>query len=332
MVSWHVNGVGGSERCDTRGARMHTAFTKLVGCQLPVQLASMPGISTPALIRAVADAGGLGMLGAPMLSPERLAAELDALRDVSGGAVGVNFLMPFLDPSCVPVAAAGARVVEFFYGDPDPRLVELVHSGGALASWQVGSRGEALAAASAGCDLIVAQGSGAGGHVRGRIGLLPLLAQVLDAVSVPVLAAGGIATAGDVTAVLAAGAAGVRVGTRFATALESGAHPAYVDALLRAASEDTVLTEAFSMMWPNAPHRVLRSCVAAAEQLDGDVVGEVDYAGQCMPIERFGVMAPTSETRGRIECMALYAGESVGAVTRREPAAAIVRDLCARLA
>jgi NAD(P)H-dependent flavin oxidoreductase YrpB (nitropropane dioxygenase family) len=307
---------------------MQTRFTELVGCQVPVQLASMPGVSTPALALAVARAGGLGMIGAPMIPAELLARQCDGMRDCGGGAIGVNFLMPFLDRACVPVAAAAARVVEFFYADPDAALIDLVHHGGALASWQVGSRREAQAAAAAGCDLIVAQGTEAGGHVRGRIGLLPLLAQVLDAVDIPVLAAGGIATRRDVAAALAAGAAGVRVGTRFATALESGAHAAYIDALLRAESEDTVLTEAFSVMWPNAPHRVLRSCVAAAERLTGELAGEVEYAGQVMPIPRLSVFVPTAETRGHIECMALYAGESVGAVTRRQPAADIVRDLC----
>src|SRR5207244_2196363 len=83
-------------------------------------------------------------------------------------------------------AAARARVVEFFYDQPDAGLVEIVHRGGALACWQVGSGAEALAAAAAGCDLIVAQGTEAGGHVRGRIGLLPLLGEVLDGVDLPV--------------------------------------------------------------------------------------------------------------------------------------------------
>src|SRR5262249_62239636 len=128
---------------------------------------------------------------------------------------GVNCLMPFLDPDCVPIAARAARVVEFFYGEPERGLVDEVHAGGALASWQVGSPHEACAAADAGCDFVIAQGTGAGGHVRGRVGLLPLLAQVVEAVPVPVLAAGGVATARDVAAALAAGAAGVRVGTRF---------------------------------------------------------------------------------------------------------------------
>jgi NAD(P)H-dependent flavin oxidoreductase YrpB (nitropropane dioxygenase family) len=312
---------------------MRTAFTDLVGCTVPIQLASMPGVATPALAAAVADAGGLGMIGAPMLPPELLAQTLTALRADTPGVFGVNFLMPFLaERAVVAVAAAGARVVEFFYGDPDASLVEIVHAGGALASWQVGSQREAIAAAAAGCDVIVAQGCEAGGHVRGTVGLLPLLAQVVDAVTVPVIAAGGIATAHGVAAALAAGAAAVRVGTRFATALESGAHPDYVARLLAAASEDTVLTEAFSEMWPNAPHRVLRSCIDAAEQLKEPLVGEVDWAGETMPIPRFSVFSPTVDTRGRIECMALYAGQSVGAVTRREPAAEIVRDLCSLLA
>ena len=193
-----------------------------------------------------------------------------------------------------------------------------------MASWQVGSLSAALRR---GGVTPSSHRAPKGGHVRGRIGLLPLLSQLLDAVSVPVLAAGGIATPRDVAAVLAAGAAGVRVGTRFVAAAESGAHPDYVAALLHAGSEDTVLTDAFSVMWPHAPHRVLRSCVDAAGALTQDVAGEVDWGGQTIPIPRFAVIAPTMETRGRIEAMALYAGESVGAVCRVQPAADIVREL-----
>jgi NAD(P)H-dependent flavin oxidoreductase YrpB (nitropropane dioxygenase family) len=126
---------------------------------------------------------------------------------------------------------------------------------------------------------------------------------------------------------LAAGAAGARIGTRFVTAEESGAHPIYVDALLRARGEDTVLTEAFSVMWPHAPHRVLRSSIAAAEAHADAHTGTAPWGGRSMPIPRWGVFAPTRDTTGAVEAMALYAGEGVGAVTRREPAAAIVREL-----
>src|SRR5437773_2822078 len=102
----------------------------------------------------------------------------------------MNFLMPFLDLAAVEVAASRLRVVEFFYAEPDAALVARVHEGGALAVWQVGSLAEAERAVDAGCDFIVAQSTEAGGHVRGQISLLPLLDAVLDAVAVPVVAAG----------------------------------------------------------------------------------------------------------------------------------------------
>jgi NAD(P)H-dependent flavin oxidoreductase YrpB (nitropropane dioxygenase family) len=308
---------------------LETAFTRLVGCRVPLQLAGMPGVTTPELVAAVADAGGLGMLGAGRLPASALAAILDEVRRRTDGAIGVNFLVPFLDRECVPVAAARARVVEFFYGEPDPALVALVHAGGALVSWQVGSLEEARAAANAGCDLIVAQGVEAGGHVRGRIGLVPLLGDVLDAVDVPVVAAGGIGTARAMAAALAAGAAAVRVGTRFVAAVESGAHPEYQAALLAARAEDTVLTETFSVMWPHAPHRVLRSCVTAAEAFPGETTGTFRMGVMELPLARFAVPCPLRDTTGAIAAMALYAGESVSAVRRIEPAADIVAALAA---
>jgi nitronate monooxygenase len=97
----------------------------------------------------------LGMISGVMLPPALLASALDWLASHTHGRFGVNFLMPFLDRGSVAVAAERARVVEFFYGTPETGLVDVVHSGGALASWQVGSVGEAVAAARAGCDFVV---------------------------------------------------------------------------------------------------------------------------------------------------------------------------------
>jgi NAD(P)H-dependent flavin oxidoreductase YrpB (nitropropane dioxygenase family) len=267
------------------------------------------------------------MMGAPMMSAEMLEARLDEIAAKTTGVFGVNFLMPFIDRSCVPIAARRARVVEFFYGEPEVALVAGVHAGGALASWQVGTVEEAVTAERAGCDFIVVQGTEAGGHVRGQTSLLPLLGEVLDVVRVPVVAAGGIATARALAAVLASGAGGARLGTRFVAASESGAHPTYVSALLKASARDTCLTEAFSVMWPNAPHRVLRSSIAAAETLSDGIIGEMPFAGQPFPIERFSVVVPTAQTTGHIEAMALYAGESVSNVDTVQPAAAIVAEL-----
>jgi nitronate monooxygenase len=308
---------------------IETAFTDLVGLSAPIQLAAMPGISTPELVAAVADAGGLGMIGAAATPAAVLESVLGELATRTRGVFGVNFLIPFLDPECVSIAARRARVVEFFYGDPDPALIARAREHGALTSWQVGSLDEALAAERAGCDFIVAQGTEAGGHVRGATSLLPLLSLVIDAVRVPVVAAGGIATARTLAAVLACGCGGARIGTRFVASTESGAHSEYVRALLGAAAADTCLTETFSFMWPDAPHRVLRSAIDAAESLSGDVAGEARLEGRVTPVARFSVIPPTRETTGHIDAMALYAGESVGDVTSVEPAAAIVAELVA---
>jgi len=304
-----------------------TSFTELTGCKVPIQQAGMGGVGTAQLAAAVADAGALGMVALHGAPAGQVAAALDELAATTDGVVGMNFLMPFIDEAAVEAAATRCRVVEFFYGDPAARLVERVQAGGALACWQVGSADEARAAADAGCDLIAAQGTEAGGHVRGELALLPLLDAVLDRVRIPVLAAGGIATARGVAAVLAAGAAGARVGTRFVASAESNAHPGYIRAILAAGGADTMITETFCVGWPNAPHRVLRSCVDAACALDGDVAAEVTVGQATRSILKFGPETPGRETAGRIDAMALYAGESVGAVRSVRPAGEIVREL-----
>ncbi|MGK0173574.1 MAG: nitronate monooxygenase [Gammaproteobacteria bacterium] len=308
---------------------LDTPFTKLTGCNVPIQLAGMPKIVTLELAVAVANAGGLGMLAGTLVPAPLLADILDQAVSQGGTRIGVNFLMPFLDDKeVVRVAAERTKLVEFFYGDPDPALVDLVHASGALACWQVGSADEAIAAERSGCDLIVAQGTEAGGHVRGSIGLFPLLAAILEAVNVPVIAAGGIGTARSMAAALAAGAAAVRVGTRFVAAQESGAHPKYMQSLIGARAEDTVLTEAYSVMWPDAPHRVLKSCIDVANSLEDDVVGEGAMGGGVtMSVPRFAAPAPDRDTTGNIEAMALYAGQSVDAVRSIQPAAEIVSEL-----
>ena len=306
---------------------LETDFTRLVGCSVPIQLAGIGPASTPELAAAVSNAGGLGMVSMVMAPAEDVAVALAALATETTGPVGINFLMPFLDVAAVEAAAPHCRVVEFFYGDPQAGLVERVHQAGALADWQVGSADEARAAVQAGCDFVVAQGTEAGGHIRGTIGLLALLDEVLGAVEVPVLAAGGIGGPRAMAAALAAGAAGVRVGTRFVATVESGAHPAYIEALVTASAADTVITTAFSVIWPDAPHRVLRSAVAAVEAFEGDTVGERETGSTRRPIPKGSAAAPTKQTTGAIAAMALYAGESVGSITQVQSAGDVVREL-----
>ncbi len=268
------------------------------------------------------------MVALPGADPSRLARVLDDLSSRTEGAFGVNFLMPFIDRNSVEVAAHRARVVEFFYGNPDEQLVSVAHSGGALASWQVGSVGEAQAAIDIGCDLIVVQGVEAGGHVRGEVGLLSLLGQVIDLVEVPVIAAGGLGSARSIAGVLTAGAAAVRLGTRFLGAIEADVHPKYLRSLIAARAEDTVITTMFSEQWPDAPHRVLRACIEQARSIEDSPIGavEIDGIGR-ISVPRFSPLPPGRTSSGHVEAMAQYAGESVGELRREQPAREIIREL-----
>jgi NAD(P)H-dependent flavin oxidoreductase YrpB (nitropropane dioxygenase family) len=160
--------------------------------------------------------------------------------------------------------------------------------------------------------------------------LLPLLDGVLDAVSVPVVAAGGIATARGVAAALAAGAAGVRVGTRFIASAESDAHPDWIAAVLDASPEDAVVSEAYNEgLVPPGPHRVLRGSLEAAAALPEGPAGVLRLAGAEIPVPRFGPQPPTADSTGATAAMAHYAGQSAGAVHEILPAAEIVAELAA---
>ena len=212
-------------------------------------------------------------------------------------------------------------------------MSRLVHGGGAVCGWQVETADEARAAEAAGCELVIAKAWESGGRKRQEgPTLLALLDAVVAAVSIPVVAAGGIATAGGVAAAFAAGAGGVRVGTRFIAAEESDAHPAWVQAVIEADATDSVVSTLFNVGLPEpGPHRVLRSSIAAAEALSDEQAGIVRLAGAEIPVPRFGAQPPTRDSTGHIEAMPFYAGQSAGAVGAIQPAAEIVADLAAGL-
>jgi nitronate monooxygenase len=304
-------------------------LTELLRCELPIPLAPMGCVSVgPALPLAVTAAGGHAVYPALALPAAALAPVVDELAGATA-AFGVNFLVPLMDRDALELAADRAPYVDFFVAEPDAALVERVHAGGAVCGWQVESVQEAIAAEQAGADLVIAKGWESGG--RKRIegpSLLALLDGVLDAVSVPVIAAGGIASRRGVAAVLAAGADGVRVGTRFIAAGEADAHPAWQRAVVEAEAGESVVSMAFNAGMPvPGPHRVLRRSIEAAEALTGEQAGIVRLAGADLPNPRFGTMPPTRESTGTVEAMPFYAGESAGAVRAIQPAAEIMADL-----
>jgi nitronate monooxygenase len=310
---------------------LSTRFTELVGCTVPLQQAPMGLLTPPRLALEVARAGGVGSVSAPLgAEPQALADQLDAWVDPTAGTLAVNFITEQVDPAAVAVAGSRVRMVEFFWNTPHGKLVDAAHEGGALVNWQVGSLPEAVLAAEAGVDVVTVQGREAGGHVRGDTPLLPLLTSVLRAVDVPVLAAGGIAEPRAMAAVLAAGAAGVRIGTRFIAASESGAHPEYVLELLAAGPESTEITDGFAEcpMCATLPRaRVLRSAIAAVDALDQETVGAMPSADGEQPLPPRAGLPPHKEVSGQIHAMALYAGSGVEHITAVRPAADIVREL-----
>lgn len=322
---------------------MRSRFTDIVGCEVPIQQAGMGNLARPRLAAAVASAGALGMLGGIPLPPASYVAKmLDDTRGMTKGVFGITFIgeqwkapgTGEFDPeaiSAIKTASSRARVVEFSYADPDPVLVDLVHHGGALAAWQVGSKGEALSAERAGCDFVVAQGLEAGGHLRGKLPLEQLLAQVIPDLRVPVVAAGGIGNGAAMSRTLRRGASAVRIGTRFVAAEESEAHHEYVRRLIESDAKDTVVTNVFSTNWSNGPpHRVLGECVEAMKRLPEGPIG-----GQIVPWEpdvrepilRGDALVVLNSTTGHIEGMPHWAGMSVSDVKSIQPAAEIVREL-----
>jgi nitronate monooxygenase len=315
-------------------------FLERLGVALPVAQAGMGGgISRHELAAAVSQAGGLGTLG--FLDAKSLRRELEATRAATGKPVAVNLLLPFARAAEFEVAG-DADIVVTFWGRPVRRTSNTwIH--------QCGSVDEALAARAAGADAVIAQGVEAGGHVRSETPGLELLARVRSALGddYPVLAAGGVAEAGDVRERLAAGAEAVVCGTRFVLSDESGAHPDYKSRLL--AAEETVLTELFGAGWP-APHRVVPNA-ATRRWLGGDdrgpgwlraihrasapALSRVPVAAQIrlasIQSPRRPLFSPVPPTAGGpaslVDAGPLYAGETVARIHELRPAGELVAEL-----
>ena len=304
-----------------------------------VQAGMGGGLSTHELAAAVSAAGGLGTIG--ILEPDQLRAEIAAARGLTDKPLAANLLLPFARARHFE-AASEADVVVTFWGTPKRRTSKYwIH--------QCGSVAEALAAREAGADAVIAQGVEAGGHVRGTIPALELLARVRAAVprDYPLLSAGGVADASDVRARLDAGAMAVVCGTRFLMSAESGAHAAYKARVAEA--RETILTELFGAGWP-APHRVVPNAATARwlprderapgwlralHRVTAPALSRVPVgmqarlaATQAPGRPMFGPAAATADgPPNLIEAGPLYAGECVSRIADIRPAGELVREL-----
>ena len=317
---------------------MRTALTELLGIEAPIVLAPMGGAVTPELVAAVSNAGGLGTLPLSWNTPDEVRSQVAETAALTDRPFGVNLIREWDQRERLAVAVdAGAPVISLFWGDA-AGLVQEAHDEGAIVFVSVASAAEATRAADAGADVVVAQGWEAGGHVRGTVTTLALVPRVVDAVApVPVVAAGGIADGRGLAAVLALGAAGAWVGTRFLAAQESSIHDEYRRRLLEAVETDTYYGTLFDGGWPDAPHRALRNSTvegweAAGRPASGERPGEeeeVAARGDGSPVKRYASSTPHSSMTGEIEALPNWAGQGVGLVTRVQPAAEIVQELVA---
>lgn len=235
---------------------MQTKLTELLGIEHPIMLAGMNGVAWSDVVAAVSEAGGCGVLGAEGWSPEQVRDECQKVRALTKKPFGVDFLIAVNDNpiDCVKVAIEeGAAVMVAGLGVP-ARIVDMCHEAGLAVMSMAGKVEHAIKAEQSGCDVVIAQGSEAGGHT-GSIGSIALWPQVVDAVSVPVLAAGGIFDGRGLVAAFAMGCHGIRVGTRFIASKEARAHAIYKQKLVESTSSDTVV----SRCWTGKTLRALKN-------------------------------------------------------------------------
>ena len=308
---------------------MKTRLTELLGIDHPVMLAGMGGVSYSALAAAVSEAGGIGFLGAStMIMAGQMEAEIARTRELTDKPFGVDLLtaMPGdLLGQVQIIIDGGARMFVAGLGIPT-EAVQLCHDHDVVVVNMCGKVSHAVRAVEAGCDLVVAQGTEAGGHT-GTVATMPLVPQIVDAVGshVPVVAAGGIFDGRGLAAALALGADGVWLGTRFIATPEARAVPGYKDALVRTAEDGTVVSRAYSgktmrvvrntytAWWEEHPEELQRfpeqmgrSITDGALHLGGGEEDDVDPDKECYP-----------------------AGQGVGGIDAVVPAGDIVRQIVA---
>ncbi|OBI58095.1 2-nitropropane dioxygenase [Mycolicibacterium fortuitum] len=260
-----------------------TTWSRSIGIEVPIVNAPMGGAAGGRLAAAVSAAGGLGMIGmGSSATADQLTAELAQL---DGRIFGIGLVHWVVQdrPDLFEVAlAARPALLSVSFGE-DWEWVRRAHEAGLTVTTQVATVDAARRAVDAGVDVVVARGAEGGGHGEPTIGTLPLLADVLDAIDVPVLAAGGVSSARAVAAVLAAGAGAAWVGTAFAACSEALTPSPARDALVAADGDATELTTehdiAAGYRWPpSIPERVLRGSPVNAGQGVGAVRREESAA------------------------------------------------------
>jgi nitronate monooxygenase len=310
-------------------------FLALTGQTIPIMQAPIGAADTVTLATAVSRAGGLGGVALTWSNAAEAEATVRLLRAAGiGRQFYGNFVLHFPCEGFGAALDAGLPIVTFSFG-VDAKRVSRAHRSGAIVGIQIGSAAGARRALDAGADFLIAQSVEAGGHVQSTTLATDLLPAVLaEAGAVPVMAAGGISTGEGAADVIAKGAAGAVMGTRFLATLEAASHDAYKAALVAARTDDTVLTNCFDVGWPFAMHRVLRNDTFNTWEAAGcpqppNRPGEGEIVFRCGHEEfpRYSDTPPMSGATGALTSAVLYAGTGVGEIGSVEPAAEMLLRL-----
>lgn len=303
---------------------LRTPLCDLLDIEHPILLAGMGGVSYAPLAAAVSGAGGYGVLGMAGTSPDFIRGQMREVRRLTDKPFGVDLLAATPDAltaSVEVIIEEGASSFVAGLGVPLP-IIERLKSAGLKVMVVCGAVKHAVKAEQAGCDAVICQGGEGGGHT-GLVGTLPLVAQAVEAVKIPVIAAGGLHDGRGLAASLALGAQGVWMGTRFIASTEAHAGDLYRRAVVEAADEDTVRTRCYS----GKPMRVKKNpYVDDWESRPGDIQ---PFPQQAMVSIRNGAMGGIGgEVEGLDPAKSCFAmGQSAGGVREVLPAGEIVARL-----
>jgi NAD(P)H-dependent flavin oxidoreductase YrpB (nitropropane dioxygenase family) len=242
---------------------LHTPVCDLLGIDLPIFQAGMSTYTTPDLVAAVSNAGGLGIIGSLGRSPDELRDEITRVRELTSRPFGVNHVVSQIDPATLDVTLELRVPVLSLAWGRSRDIARRAHEAGLKVIHQVNTPEEAGQVAADEADVIIAQGTEGGGHIGG-MSTLPLVPEVVDVVNgVPVVAAGGIADGRGLAAALMLGAQGALIGTRFLATPEAKGHGHSKDVILNALGSQTVASKFFDdvmgVRWPGSLVRSIRN-------------------------------------------------------------------------
>lgn len=302
---------------------IHTPLCDTLGIQHPILLAGMGGVSMHRLVAAVSNAGGLGVIGAATLDANQLRSEIRKTRELTDKPFAVDLLAPIPDMIRPQINVVFEENIKIFVaGLAVPRdFIEEMHARGITVIVMIGKVRHAIKSEKEGADMVAAQGTEAGGHT-GEIGTMALVPQCVDAVKIPVLAAGGISDGRGLAAALALGAQGVVVGTRFIATPEAQASPAYQQAIIESGEADTVRTRCYT----GKPARTIRNPYNEDWEKRRDEIQpfpmQVMYSAQQGVMDYMGVGRGTDPQR-----TFMPAGQGMGMIHSLKPAAEVVAEI-----